>query len=81
MLLDLEFVIALRTFLERGGNVLFVIGGVTFVMWVLILERFWYFRWVLPRDAAEVVVIGKATSSLGQPSQQSGPWSNVNPVM
>ena len=55
MLLDLEFVIALRTFLERGGNVLFVIGGVTFVMWTLMLERLWYFRMVHPREVGQVL--------------------------
>lgn len=34
----------LRGFLEMGGPVLLFIAGLTFVMWVLILERFWYFR-------------------------------------
>lgn len=34
----------LRGFLEMGGDVLFWIGILTFVMWVLILERIWYFR-------------------------------------
>ena len=55
MLLDLEFVIALRTFLDRGGNVLFVICGVTFVMWTLMLERLWYFRMVHPREVGQVL--------------------------
>ncbi len=32
-----------RDFLERGGWVLVPIGLVTFVMWTLILERYWYF--------------------------------------
>ena len=34
----------LRGFIEMGGPVLMFIGILTFVMWVLILERFWYFR-------------------------------------
>jgi biopolymer transport protein ExbB len=34
----------LRGFLEMGGPVLLYIAGLTFIMWVLILERFWYFR-------------------------------------
>lgn len=33
-----------RDFLERGGDVLYLILIVTFLMWVLILERLWYFR-------------------------------------
>ena len=45
---------AVRDFVETGGDVLLVIAGVTFVMWMLILERFWYFGWVHPREAARV---------------------------
>jgi biopolymer transport protein ExbB len=35
---------ALQTFLDRGGPVLLVIMFATFVMWMLILERVFYFR-------------------------------------
>lgn len=31
-------------FMARGGDVLWAILVVTFVMWALIIERFWYFR-------------------------------------
>jgi biopolymer transport protein ExbB len=34
----------LRGFVEMGGPVLKFIGGLTFLMWALILERFWYFK-------------------------------------
>jgi len=34
---------AIRAFMERGGDVLFLILLVTFIMWVLIVERIWYF--------------------------------------
>ncbi|MCJ9428440.1 MotA/TolQ/ExbB proton channel family protein [Kordiimonas marina] len=34
---------AIQAFMERGGNVLFMILAVTFIMWVLIVERLWYF--------------------------------------
>jgi biopolymer transport protein ExbB len=54
MLLDLEPVAALRSFLERGGDVLLLIGAVTLVMWTLMLERIWYFWRVHPRDVARV---------------------------
>jgi biopolymer transport protein ExbB len=47
-LLDIEAVAAVRAFLERGGDVLLVIGAVAFIMWTLILERLWFFRMVQP---------------------------------
>lgn len=34
----------IRQFLEQGGPVLLVVALVTFVMWVLIFERIWYYR-------------------------------------
>jgi biopolymer transport protein ExbB len=41
---EFEAVGAVRDFVELGGQVLLVIAFVTFVMWTLIIERFWYFR-------------------------------------
>lgn len=41
LLLDAQAAIA--KFFASGGPVLVVIAVVTFLMWVLILERFWYF--------------------------------------
>jgi biopolymer transport protein ExbB len=29
---------------SRGGDVLWLIAAITFLMWTLIFERFWYFR-------------------------------------
>ena len=46
---------AVQDFLERGGDVLYLIMGVTFFMWALILERQWYFRRVFPHDEQEVL--------------------------
>ncbi len=34
--------IAIRTFLEAGGDVLYLIAGATFLMWALIFERVWF---------------------------------------
>ena len=36
--------IAIRTFLEAGGNVLYLIAGATFVMWAIIFERIWFIQ-------------------------------------
>jgi len=33
----------LQNFLQTGGNVLVAIMAVTFVLWALIVERYWYF--------------------------------------
>lgn len=45
---------AVRAFIERGGDVLYLIFAVTIFMWMLILERQWYFRWIFPKDAMAV---------------------------
>jgi biopolymer transport protein ExbB len=41
--LELPSVVAVRSLLETGGDVLIAIGVVTLLMWTLMLERFWYF--------------------------------------
>lgn len=35
---------SIRDFMETGGDVLWAILVVTFLMWILIIERYWYFR-------------------------------------
>ncbi len=42
-------------FMESGGNVLWAICGVTFLMWAMILERQWYFHLVYPKDLKETL--------------------------
>jgi biopolymer transport protein ExbB len=41
--------IAIRSFFEAGGDVLWAIFVVTMLMWALIVERIWFFRAILPR--------------------------------
>ncbi|HEY5678987.1 MAG TPA: MotA/TolQ/ExbB proton channel family protein [Pseudomonadales bacterium] len=36
--------IAIISFMEQGGNVLWLIAALTFLMWTLIFERIWYFQ-------------------------------------
>ena len=43
-----EAVGAIRDFMELGGNVLWAIMLVLFLMWTFILERLWYFYRVYP---------------------------------
>lgn len=60
--------LAIVQFIELGGNVLYLIAGITFLMWTLIFERFWYFR------AEHKVVIRQATEKWeGRPERKS--WS------
>ena len=45
----------LQAFLDRGGPVLLLIMVATFLMWALILERFFYFRFAHKAVADEAV--------------------------
>ncbi|MCZ6709608.1 MAG: MotA/TolQ/ExbB proton channel family protein [Gammaproteobacteria bacterium] len=36
--------LAITTFMEQGGDVLWLIAALTFLMWTMIFERIWYFR-------------------------------------
>ena len=43
-----EAFISIRSFFEAGGDVLWAIFLVTMLMWTLIVEKFWFFKSVLP---------------------------------
>lgn len=34
----------IMAFMDQGGDVLWLIAAITFLMWTLIFERFWYFQ-------------------------------------
>jgi biopolymer transport protein ExbB len=46
--------VAIRDFFEAGGNVLFGILFVTVLMWTFIIERIWFFYFILPQRVREV---------------------------
>lgn len=48
--------IAIRSFFEAGGDVLWAILAVTILMWSLIIERLWYYRFVLPQNIRHIHV-------------------------
>ncbi len=50
MLALMEALADIRAFVNQGGEVLFLIAILTFVMWTLIFERMWYFKGALGRD-------------------------------
>ena len=54
---SIESIAAVRDFVEKGGDVLFVIAFVTAVMWTLMIERFWYFRIGHQREKKRVLKV------------------------
>ena len=46
---------AISRFMDQGGEVLWAIAVLTFLMWMLIFERIWYFRSGLKEDIANVI--------------------------
>ena len=50
----------IQSFLDSGGNILYWIMVAVFGMWVLIIERFWYFRTGHPKQVAQTLKIWEA---------------------
>ncbi len=48
---------ALPTFIERGGDVLWLIGLLVLVMWTLIMERVWYYKKLVNHDIQSATTI------------------------
>ena len=55
MLALTEALNSIRAFMERGGDVLYILLFVTFVMWVLIIERMWFFTLEYRKKRNQVV--------------------------
>ena len=51
---------AINNFFNAGGPVLYLIAILTFIMWLLLLERFWYFFFDYRREAQGVIVVWEA---------------------
>lgn len=47
----------MMTFMDRGGIVLWFIGVLTFLMWTLAFERFWYFHTTLRKDIDAAIAL------------------------
>ena len=45
----------IREFFEAGGPVLWGILMVTIIMWTLIIERFWFFQYLLPQKRVKII--------------------------
>lgn len=53
----LDFIL---NFMDKGGTVLWFIAALTFVMWTLVFERFWYFKSGLRQDVDSVIATWEA---------------------
>jgi biopolymer transport protein ExbB len=62
VVLLLDAINALRSFLDTGGQVLLVIGVLIFAMWLLILERFIYVFGLYKKQRKDVITNWKARS-------------------
>ena len=49
------FIEVLLAFMEKGGDVLWLIAALLFVMWALIFERVWYFQAGWKKDVARAI--------------------------
>ena len=49
------FLGAILAFMDKGGNVLWLIAILVFVMWALIFERVWFFYFVWRKEVAAVI--------------------------
>ncbi len=45
----------LLAFMDKGGNVLWLIAAMLFVMWTLIFERVWYLQFGWKKDVEQVI--------------------------
>ena len=50
-----EIIIAIRTFMEAGGDVLYLIAATTFLMWAIIFERFMFMSGEHKRDVVDAL--------------------------
>ena len=57
-----EWTDIIRRFMDAGGDVLWLIAAVTFLMWTLLFERFWYFRFGLKQDVDQVLQVWESRS-------------------
>jgi biopolymer transport protein ExbB len=48
MIYLMELMKSVRDFIATGGDVLYVVAAALFLMWVLMIERYWYLASVFP---------------------------------
>lgn len=56
----LDALTAIQVFIEKGGVILYGVFAVTLIMWMLIVERIWYFSATAKRDLRTAVAAWEA---------------------
>ena len=67
---------ALSSFMELGGNVLWLIAILLFFMWMLIFERIWYFRVGWKKDVGTIIARWE-----GRPERKSWEAHQIREMM
>jgi biopolymer transport protein ExbB len=60
MLILMDVWDSVRGFMATGGDVLWLVAAVLFLMWVLMLERYWYLNWISPKQHQAVIASWEA---------------------
>jgi biopolymer transport protein ExbB len=47
--------VSVQDFIHTGGNVLYVVAVVLFIMWFLMLERYWYVSAIFPKIKQDII--------------------------
>lgn len=55
MLFLIELVESVRSFIATGGNVLYFVAVALFLMWILMIERYWFLMAVYPKLRDDIV--------------------------
>ncbi|WNO60790.1 MotA/TolQ/ExbB proton channel family protein [Rheinheimera sp. MMS21-TC3] len=46
---------SVQDFIHTGGDVLYVVALVLFIMWVLMIERYWYLKAIFPKVKKDII--------------------------
>ncbi|GAA0364990.1 MULTISPECIES: MotA/TolQ/ExbB proton channel family protein [Bowmanella] len=55
MLYLIELLESVRDFIATGGDVLYVVAAALFLMWILMIERYWYVTSVFPKVMKQII--------------------------
>lgn len=55
MLFLMELIESVRSFIATGGNVLYFVAIALFLMWILMIERYWFLMAVYPKLKDDIV--------------------------
>lgn len=55
MLYLIELWESVRDFIATGGDVLYVVAAALFLMWILMIERYWYVTSVFPKVMKQII--------------------------